>query len=147
MRRSISRRVLLLAVGSLMAPLLALADEGWTDEAKIQVKVHDHVFHTVKTGPTGCVMRVRLQFDAPASAYAEPAPERNHYRFSIKVIFSDGKSIVSPTPIDNRQPGARAIAFKFDTTAEGCWTDGRPSLRKVDVHACRGPGCVPQPFQ
>ena len=148
MRWSINFRVCCWLAGAAggLIPFLATADSSWTDEAKIKVRVHDHVFHTVKASPEGCTMRVRVQFNAPPSAYAEPAPERNHYRFLIKVIFSDNKSVVSPKPIDNRQPGARAVAFEYDTTAEGCWTDGRPSLRKVDVHACRGPGCVPEPF-
>jgi hypothetical protein len=126
---------------------LALAKPVWSDEAKIQVKVHDHVFHTAQANAGGCVVSVRLHFDAPSSAYGDPAPERNHYRFSAMVRFSDGQSVVSDRAIDNREAGARVIAFKQDTTEKGCWAERKHTLRKVDVHACRGAGCVPMPFE
>jgi hypothetical protein len=140
------RRRLALAAAIWLAPPLALAESGWWDEAKIQVKVHDHVFHRVSANAHGCAVRVRLHFDAPPSAYGEPAPERNHYRFSAQVRFSDGTVFVSE-PIDNREAGARVIAFRHDTTEEGCWAEREHTLRKVDVHACRGAGCLPIPFE
>jgi hypothetical protein len=126
---------------------LALAEPGWSDEAKIQVKVHDHVFYAAKASADGCAVNVRLHFNAPPSAYSDPAPERNHYVFSAKVSFSDGQSFVSERPLDNRQAGARILAFRQDTTGKGCWAERQHTLRKIDVHACRGTGCVPTPFE
>jgi hypothetical protein len=130
---------------ALTAPL-ALAKSPWWDEAKIRVMVHDHVFHRVTANAIGCSVRVRLHFDAPHSGYGEPAPERNYYRFSAKVSFSDGQGFVSE-PIGNAEGGARVIAFSHDTTEQGCWAEREHTLRKVDVHACRGAGCVPEPFE
>jgi hypothetical protein len=130
-----------------LGPGLALGVGGWSDEAKIQVKVHDHVFYTAKASADGCTVSVRLQFEAPPSAYSDPAPERNHYRFSAKISFSEGQSFVSERPLDNRAAGARMIAFTQDTTGRGCWAERQHTLRKVDVHACRGAGCVPMPFE
>jgi hypothetical protein len=130
---------------ALGAPL-ARAESKWWDEARIQVKVHDHVFHRVTANALGCSVRVRLHFDAPSSAYGEPAPDRNHYRFSVQMRFSDDRSFVSE-PVANDQSGARVISFKHDTTGEGCWAEQAHTVRKVDVHACRGVGCLPQPFE
>ena len=93
-----------------------------------------------------CQVRVRLYFDAPFAGYQEPAPERNHFRFAAQVTLSDNQRFVSE-PFDNIEAGARVFAFSHDSRGEGCWAEREHSLRKVDVHACRGVGCVPQPFE
>jgi hypothetical protein len=129
-----------------LAAPAALARSAWWDEAKIRVTVHDHVFHRVTVNAIGCSVRVRLHFDAPPSGYSESAPERNHYRFSAKVSLSEEQSFVSG-PIANGEAGARVIAFSYDTTDQGCWAEREHTLRKVDVHACRGVGCVPEAFE
>lgn len=135
-----------LAVCAVLLAAPALAKSLWWDEARIGVKVHDHAFHRVTANAIGCNVRVRLYFDAPYSGYQEPAPERNHFRFSAQVTLSDNQSFVSET-FDNAEAGARVFAFSHDSSADGCWGEREHSLRKVDVHACRGVGCVPQPFE
>jgi hypothetical protein len=129
----------------LAVPALAVAPPWW-DGAQVRVKVHEHAFHRVTLNGAGCAVRVRLYFDAPAAAYAESASERNHYRFQANVLLSDGTRF-STAVFDNAEPGARVYAASHDTTSQGCWAEHPHSLRKVDVHACRGPRCVPQPFE
>ncbi|HTV21640.1 MAG TPA: hypothetical protein VMG12_23285 [Polyangiaceae bacterium] len=131
---------------ALFATAPAFAKSLWWDEARIGVKVHDHAFHRVTANAIGCDVRVRLYFDAPYAGYQEPAPERNHFRFSAQVTLSDDQTFVSET-FDNTEPGARVFAFSHDSKADGCWGEREHSLRKVDVHACRGVGCVPEPFE
>jgi hypothetical protein len=143
--RKLSCAVALGCAMAFAAPL-ALARSPWWDEAKIRVKVHEHAFHRVTANAIGCSVRVRLYFDAPASGYAEPAPERNHYRFSAQVTLSDNQTFISEA-FDNGEGGARVFAFSHDTTSQGCWAESEHTLRKVDVHACRGVGCVPEPFE
>ena len=123
----------------------AFGAESWQDEARLAVKVHEHVFHRVVVAAVDCQLQVRLHFDAPKAGYAEPVPERNHYRFIARVKVAGGKRFVSPI-LSNAQPGARVISFAHDSTGEGCWAGKRRKLRKVDVHACRGTNCTPKGF-
>lgn len=130
---------------TLLVAFPALARSLWWDEAKIQVQVHDHAFQRVTANAIGCTVRVRLYFDAPPSAYGEPARERNHYRFMAQVTLSDNQRYVSEV-FDNTEAGARVFAFSHDSASEGCWAEREHTLRKVDVHACRGAGCAPHSF-
>jgi hypothetical protein len=130
---------------TLLVALPALARSSWWDEARIQVQVHDHHFQRVTANAIGCSVRVRLYFDAPSSAYGEPAPERNHYRFIAQVTLSEGQRFVSEV-FDNSEAGARVFAFSHDSASQGCWAEREHTLRKVDVHACRGAGCEPHSF-
>lgn len=134
------------SLAAVCSALPAFARSLWWDEARIGVKVHDHAFHRVTANAIGCSVRVRLYFDAPFAGYQEPLPERNHFRFSAQVTLSDNQSFVSET-FHNVEAGARVFAFSHDSSAEGCWANREHSLRKVDVHACRGVGCVPEPFE
>jgi hypothetical protein len=135
-----------IALASVFAAAPALAKSLWWDEARIGVKVHDHAFNRVTANAIGCTVRVRLHFDAPLAAYQEPAPERNHFRFAAQITLSEGQRFVSE-PFDNVEAGARVFAFSHDSGPEGCWAEREHTLRKVDVHACRGVGCVPEPFE
>lgn len=138
-------RLVILAL-TLLVALPALARSRWWDEARIRVEVHEHGFRRVTANAIGCVVRVRLHFDAPPSGYAEPARERNLYRFAAQVTLSDNVRFVSE-PFVNAEAGARVFAFSHDSAADGCWAEREHTLRKVDVHACRGEGCVPEPFE
>ena len=133
-----------LAASSSLAPAFAAAP--WWDEAKLGVRVNDHAFTRVTANGAGCSVRLRLHFEAPPEKYAEPAAERNHFRFRALVLLSDGASIESEI-FDNAVPGARAYAFSRDTASEGCWAERSHTLRKLDVHACRGLRCVPEAFE
>lgn len=128
----------------LLAPA-AQAASAWWEEAQIRVKVHEHAFHRVTANAVGCVLRVRLYFKAPEEAYRDSASERNHYRFRARVVLSDSRSFDSEA-FDNAVGGARVFAFSHDTAKEGCWAEREHSLRKVDVHACRGQVCWPESF-
>jgi hypothetical protein len=128
----------------LLAPA-APAASAWWEEAQIGVKVHEHAFHRVTANAVGCVVRVRLYFNAPDGAYRDGPSERNHYRFRARVVLSDSRSFDSEV-FDNGLGGARVFAFSHDTAKEGCWAEREHSLRKLDVHACRGQGCLPESF-
>jgi hypothetical protein len=133
-----------LAASSLRAPARAAAP--WWDEAQVGVRVNEHAFSRVTANGAGCSVRLRLHFDAPRAKYAEPAAERNHFRFRASVLLSDGASVQSEI-FDNAEPGARVYAFSRDTAPEGCWAERAHTLRKLDVHACRGVRCVPEAFE
>lgn len=148
-----ARLWLVAAAGLLAAGAFAASGAGaaaprssWWREASIAVSVHEHAFRRVTANGVGCSVRVRLYFDAPGEGYRDPARERNHYRFQAQVRLADGRSIRSAV-FDNLEPGARVRAFSHDTRTEGCWAEREHALRKVDVHACRGAGCVPEPFE
>ena len=130
----------------LLAALPALAASSWWDEAEVGVRVNEHAFSRVTANGARCSVRVRLHFAAPAAKYAEPAAERNHFRFRAKVQLSDDASVTSEI-FDNAEPGERVYAFSVDTTLQGCWAERAHTLRKLDVHACRGERCVPEPFE
>jgi hypothetical protein len=134
-----------LAAACLLLAAPALAAAAWWDEASIRVQVHEHAFHRVTANAIGCLVRVRLYFSAPEAAYADASSERNHYRFRARVLLSDERSFDTEV-FDNAVGGARVFAFSHDTGAEGCWAEKQRSLRKVDVHACRGQACLPEPF-
>ena len=129
----------------LPAPALG-AGPIWRDSAELPVKVFEHAFRRVVANDVDCVVRVRLHFDAPAAAYQEPSPVRNHYRFIAEVKLSGGNHFQSEV-FSNTEPGARVFAFSHDTAPEGCWAKQPLKIRKVDVHACRGAKCVPQKFE
>lgn len=133
-----------LAAWSLAAPAFAAAS--WWDEAQVGVRVNEHSFSRVTANGVGCSVRLRLHFEAPPAKYAEPVAERNHFRFRALVLLSDGARVESEI-FDNAEPGARVYAFSGDTAAEGCWAERAHTLRKLDVHACRGVRCVPEAFE
>lgn len=136
--------LLALAVSAVPTPTPA-AGPVWRDDATLAVKVFEHAFQRVTANDVGCVVRVRLYFDAPASGYQEPAPQRNHYRFLAEVKLSGNNRFVSEV-FSNTEPGARVFELSHNTALEGCWSQQALKLRKVDVHACRGSKCTPQGF-
>lgn len=117
----------------------------WRHEAALSLTVHEHSFRRAVASASSCEVEVRLHFDAPATAYAEPVSERNHYRFVAQIKLSGGKSFLSPV-LSNSKPGPRVISFRHDSGGQGCWAESRRKLRKVDVRACRGEGCTPRAF-
>lgn len=135
----------LVAASSLPSPGLA-AGPVWRDSAPLAVRVFEHAFARVDANDVGCLVRVRVHFAAPASAYQEPVAQRNHYRFIAEVKLSGGNHFQSEV-FSNSEPGARVFAFSHDTALEGCWAKQELKLRKLDVHACRGSTCVPQRFE
>ncbi len=83
-----------------------------------------------------CVIYATVRFDAP---YAD------HYRFRAKLITDNGSWIKSPE-FYNVLAGARSFTFRFDTGPDGCWGANRHYVHKLDVSACRGASCVPDPL-
>ena len=45
----------------------------WRDSANLAVRVFEHAFARATVNDVGCVLRVRLYFDAPAEGYRETA--------------------------------------------------------------------------
>ena len=136
-------------LGALLLGLAALpvrAASTWWDEALVGVRVNEHAFSRVTANGVGCSVRVRLHFEAPQAKYGEPAAERNHFRFRARVQLSDGVELSSEV-FDNGEAGARVYAFSHDTASQGCWAERAHTLRKLEVHACRGVRCVPEPFE
>lgn len=136
--------LLALAVGLVPGPAAA-AGPVWRDDAALAVKVFEHAFARVTANDVGCVVRVRLYFDAPASGYQDAAPQRNHYRFLAEIKLSGNNRFVSEV-FSNKEPGARVFELSHNTALEGCWAQQALKLRKVDVHACRGSKCTPHGF-
>jgi hypothetical protein len=124
----------------------SLAKSKWWEAAEVGVKVHEHAFHRLTANGVGCQIRVRLYFDAPHAGYRDADAERNRYRFRAELKLSGGKRFVSEV-FDNSEGGPRVFAFSHDTQGQGCWAEGEPKLRKLDVHACRGERCTPEVFE
>lgn len=150
MTRSSSTRkhgvALLLALAASAIPTATpAAGPVWRADATLAVKVFEHAFHRVTANDVGCVVRVRLYFDAPESGYQDAAPQRNHYRFLAEIKLSGNNRFVSEV-FNNTEPGARVYQLSYNTALEGCWAQQPLKLRKVDVHACRGSKCTPHGF-
>ncbi len=141
-----SRLVVLSLAAALAVAGPSLAKSKWWEAAEVGVKVHEHAFHRLTANAIGCQIRVRLYFDAPHAGYRDADAERNRYRFRAELRFSGGKRFVSEV-FDNAEGGARVFAFSHDTQDQGCWAEGEPKLRKLDVHACRGERCSPEVFE
>jgi hypothetical protein len=133
-----------LAAVCLLLAAPARAASTWWDEASLRTQVHEHAFHRVTANAIGCLVRARLYFSAPEAAYQGGSSERNHYRFRARVQLSDRS--FDTEVFGNGVAGARVFAFSQDTATEGCWAEKQHSLRQVTVHACRGQGCIPEPF-
>jgi hypothetical protein len=125
---------------------VAAAARAWWDDATPHVSVHQHAFGRVTINGVGCQVRTRLHFAAPPEAYRDPAPGRNHYRFRAELKLSGGQRFVSEI-FDNTEAGPRVFAFTHDSSRDGCWAEQEHSLRKLDVHACRGERCTPEGFE
>lgn len=138
-----------LALGSLVAaallglPALAWA---WSQSALINVKVHDHTFDRVSLESSECSVTARLHFAAPEEGYASGQPHRDYHRFKARIRLTNDKSLASPV-FGNPKAGRRLYTFTYDTTAEGCWAKEQHKLQGVDVEACRGRRCEPEPFK
>lgn len=130
-------------VGALVAsPLLAWA---WSQGAMINVKVHEHVFDRVHVETQDCSVTAKLHFSAPEQGYTSGARERDYHRFKARIKLTEGRSLVSPV-FGNPRAGRRLYTFTYDTAPEGCWAKEPHKLQGVDVEACRGRRCEPQPF-
>ncbi|NLE87629.1 MAG: hypothetical protein GX607_14670 [Myxococcales bacterium] len=127
----------------LTAPVLAWA---WGQSALINVKVHDHTFDRVSIESAECTVHAKLHFAAPASGYDSGARERNYHRFKARIRLTNDQAIVSPI-FGNPRPGRRMYTFSYDTSAEGCWAKEEHKLKGVDIEACRGRRCEPEPFK
>jgi hypothetical protein len=139
------RPVVLALVLSWSMTALAAASPWW-DDAAPRVTVHEHEFTRVTINGAGCQLRTRLHFAAPPEAYRDPAAARNHYRFRAELKLSGGRRFVSEI-FDNAESGPRVFAFSHDSESDGCWAEQAHTLRKLDVHACRGERCTPEAFQ
>jgi hypothetical protein len=138
--RPLLRSFVLLTV--LASPAVALA---WTQKAPFGVKVHDHALHSVELGATECSLDYKLFFNAPAEGYSSRAGNRNYYLFRARIKLQSGKRVTVPV-FGNAGPGERVYERSYDTSSEGCWAKEPQKLLGVDVEACRGRGCTPDPL-
>jgi hypothetical protein len=138
--RPVLRSLALVAV--IASPAAALA---WSQKAPFGVKVHDHALHDVELAATGCSLEYKLFFSAPADGYSSRAENRNYYVFRTRIKLQSGKRVTVPE-FGNAAAGERVYARSFDTTSEGCWAKEAQKLLGVDVEACRGRGCTPDPL-
>ena len=130
--------------GALLAvPVLAWA---WSQSALINVKVHDHTFDRVRIASSDCSVTAHLHFGAPKDGYDSGTRERNYHRFKAGIRLTNDQAIVSPL-FGNPKPGRRMYTFTYDTTSEGCWAKEQHKLKGVDIEACRGRRCEPEPFK
>jgi hypothetical protein len=113
------------------------------EKAEVSVRTHGHRFHHVAFDTSGCTVKYRLFFDAPAEAYANPA--KAHFQFKARLRMQSGKSVVSLI-FGNHGGGERVYERDYDTSSEGCWAKEPQKLAGVDVEACRGRGCTPAAF-
>ncbi|HEY8944820.1 MAG TPA: hypothetical protein VIM73_11180 [Polyangiaceae bacterium] len=127
-------------LAALTVPASATA---WERDAAFGARVHGHEFTRVVLRTSNCQIEYSLRFSAPAAAY--PRSGLGYYRFHVRVQLSDGRSIVSPV-FGNRAPGERVYTQSFDTTPDGCWASREHKLFGVNVEACRGRTCTPDPF-
>ena len=116
----------------------------WSHEAPLAIQTYEHTFDRVNVSAEGCAVAARLHLDAPAKAYASQVSDDNHYGFVVRIKFSGGKTLISPT-LTNETPGRRVLSFRAET-GSACWSSKPHKLRKVDVHACKGKGCTPRPW-
>ena len=127
--------------GVLVSSSVVIAGAGWSNEAEPTVRVHKHTFDKVGIEASGCVLNLRLHFDATKEAYSdERNPGRNHYHFVGEVKLKSGHSLTTPR-FANKAPGRRIYRKQFDTTGEGCWGKSADKIIKLDVDACRGRLC------
>lgn len=129
--------------GFVAMPALAWA---WSQSALINVKVHDHVFDRVSIEAKECSVTAKLHFEAPGQGYASGQRERDYHRFKGRIRLTEGRALVSPV-FGNPKAGRRVYTFTQDTSAEGCWAKEQHKLQGVDVEACRGRRCEPEPFK
>jgi hypothetical protein len=128
-----------LALLSFATPALA-----WSLSAPFSATAHRHEFHKVIADTDGCSLHYRLYFSAPAEAY--PTPSHAHYAFKARIQFQGGHTVLSPR-FSNDTPGARMYEGRLDTGPEGCWAKEPQKLLRVEVQACRGVACTPEPFE
>lgn len=133
----------LLLLALLAAPLIAWA---WSQSALLDVRVHDHRFDRVSIESAGCSLTARLSFEAPEGGYSSSSPERNYHRFKARVRLTSDQAITSPV-FGNSKAGRRQYTFSYDTSDQGCWAKAPHKLQGVDVEACRGRRCQPDPFK
>ena len=135
------------ALALLTVTPFAMAASGWKSEGRPRVTVHKHVFDHVIVESTGCELRFNLYFDAPTEGYADKRNAvRNHYRFLAEIKFADGQTIHTDH-FNNRAPGRRVYRYRHDTGDGGCWARNKNKIVKLNVSACRGRRCRPNPLE
>lgn len=139
MHRRSTNKVVGFLVGAALCSGAYVAS-AWEVAAPVEIKVHEHGFDGLKVWNDGCVLKGKVDFNAPKDAYSSRAPIRNFYRFKVRMQFADNLSFTSPV-FFNRAPGRRSYAFTEDTTDGGCWAKKRMILQDADIVGCRGKRC------
>ena len=82
-------------------------------------RVHKHEFSRATVESTGCLLKLRLFFAAPESAYQSDTKARNEYRFHARVDLDGGHALLTPV-FQSLRPGARTYDDVKDTSGEAC---------------------------
>jgi hypothetical protein len=119
----------------------------WESSASVAVTVNGHAFHDVGVASNGCVLDLRVLFEAPEKGYSDPKNTvRNYHLFRARVKFAKGQTVTSKT-FGNAGSGERAYSFEEDTSGSQCWAKEPNKIVKLDVIGCRGRGCDLGDFQ
>ena len=82
-------------------------------------RVHKHEFSRATVENAGCLLKLRLFFDAPESAYQPDSKARNEYRFHARVNLDGGHALLTPV-FRSLTAGARTYDYVKDTSGEAC---------------------------
>ncbi len=126
--------------------LFAVPALAWVFEIPFSARVNGHQFDRVRAEANGCALTVKLSFDAGEDEYKSKAKNRNYHRFRARIVFKDGKTVVTPV-FFNRAPGRRVYTYRTDTTGNGCWSKEKTQVRDVDIEGCRAKGCQVEEFK
>ena len=126
-----------LALAALLVAPVALA---WSLDFPIHASVNGHEFDRVRVDSAECTLKLRLDFSAPEKGYDSRAKNRNHHRFKARLLFDNGKAVVTKI-FNNRAPGRRTYREGIDTSDGACWGKEKVHLKDVEVVGCRGDKC------
>lgn len=110
------------------------------DDARIfrpAVKADGHAFYGVQVGNHGCVLGVKLYYNAPKDAY----DAKTIYRFRAKVTFFGGGSVYTRTFTNKRPGNKRVFYYPRNTRHAGCWARNDVRIRNLFVVSCEGRKC------
>ena len=140
--RASRRAAICVGLASFLVGVQALA---WVFEIQFGATVNDHKFHRIKAEGNECALKVKLSFTAPEREYDSRAKNRNYHRFKARVLFQNGKAIVTPV-FGNSAPGKRAYTYTHDTSGEACWAKEKTAVKDIDIEGCRARGCKVKEF-
>jgi hypothetical protein len=118
----------------------------WIFDIPFNARVNGHEFTRIKAQSNDCELNLKVWFDAPLKEYQSGAKNRNYHKFRTRVLFQNGKIVISPI-YGNRAPGPRVYTFRHDTSGEGCWAKQKVNIKDIDIEGCRARNCKVKDFE